>query len=78
MGDLTLQSYLKMWAFGLTPLVQMNARIEITPAGRSVIEQRADAIHLNGLDLWYGGVHLTPENQIRWDTAARRLTQTKN
>jgi hypothetical protein len=74
MGDLTLLSYLKMWSMGPSPLIQTNGRIEITSAGRAVIENRADAIQCIGIDVWYGGVHFTPKNPWRWDTAAHCLT----
>lgn len=71
MGDLQLQSYLKVWTSGATPLIHDNSgTLEITEAGRAVLEGRADAIQLNGIDIWYGGVHLTPENQWRWNEAA--------
>jgi hypothetical protein len=76
MGDLTLQTYLDMWESGPSPLVKANGIVEITTAGRSVIENRADAIHLNGIDLWCGGVHLTTENQWRWDSSQQRLERT--
>ena len=75
-GDLTLQVCLDLWKSGPSPLVNYygdSGIVEITPAGRSVIENRADAIDLNGIDLWYGGVHLTIENQWRWDSARQRL-----
>jgi hypothetical protein len=77
MGDLTLQSYLKIWSAGPAPLVQTNGKIEITAAGRAVIEQHADAIQLIGIDHWYGGVRLTPDNLWRWDTGAHRMIQTR-
>jgi hypothetical protein len=76
-GDLTLQSYLRIWASGRAPLVRINGKIEITAAGREVIKQHADAIPFIGIDIWYGGVHLTPDNPWRWDTAAHRLIQTE-
>jgi len=75
MGDSTLQSYLKIWASGPSPLVRINGKIEITVDGRAVVEERADAIPLNGIDVWYGGVHLTRDNAWRWDAESHRLTQ---
>jgi hypothetical protein len=78
MGDLTLQSYLKIWASGPSPLIRINGKIEITAAGREVLEERADAIPLIGIDLWYGGVHLTRDHPWRWDAAEHRLAQTKS
>ena len=47
--------------------------IELTDAGRAVLEGRADYIKLNGIDRWIGGVHLTSENVWRYDPASRAL-----
>ena len=48
----------------------------ITEAGRDVLDGRADAIELNGIDRWLGGVHLRGlEAQWRWDTRQGRLVQ---
>ena len=33
----------------------------------------ADFVELNGLDLWLGGVHLSPNNLWRWDESAERI-----
>lgn len=42
----------------------------ITQAGRDVLDGRADAIELNGIDRWLGGAHLRGlEAQWRWDEA---------
>jgi hypothetical protein len=73
MGDLTLQSYLDSLSSGPTPLIHENGDAEITEAGRSVLANKADAIDLIGIDLWYGGVHLTPENLWRWNPARQAL-----
>jgi hypothetical protein len=72
-GDLQLQAYLDMWASGPSPLIQKNGIVEITATGRSVIENSSDAIQLNGIDLWYGGVHMTRENHWRWDTRQKKM-----
>lgn len=47
--------------------------IALTDAGRQVLEGRADAIALNGIDLWRGGVHLVGRPRWRWDEDAGRL-----
>jgi hypothetical protein len=73
MGDLQLQSYLDMWASASTPVVKENGTIDITPAGRNVLQGSVDAIQLNGIDLWYGGIHLTPDRVWRWNNSERRL-----
>lgn len=62
-GDGQFKAYLDMWAATPSPLVKDNGTLEITVTGRSVINNRVDAIQINGIDLWYGGVHLTAGNQ---------------
>jgi hypothetical protein len=62
-----------MWASGPSPLVKENGGFEITAAGRSVIQNAADAVALNGIDLWYGGVHLTSDNLWRWNATRQKL-----
>src|SRR5262245_33467956 len=51
--------------------------IAITDAGRDVLGGHADAVVLNGLDVWRGGVHLVaPRGQQspwRWDAGRERL-----
>jgi hypothetical protein len=73
MGDLGLQAYLKMWATGVSPLIAGSGPFEITRFGRSVIETREDAIRPEELDLWLGGVHLSPNNVWRWDTRLNKI-----
>lgn len=73
MGDLQLQAYLEMWGSAKTPLVEETDMVRITAAGRNVLQDRADAIALNGIDLWYGGVHLTPDNLWRWNRTRHKL-----
>jgi hypothetical protein len=75
MGDLTLQAYLDLLAAGPAPLVLEERDVEITVHGRNVVENKADAIDLLGIDLWYGGVHLTPANLWRWNRERRILIQ---
>jgi Domain of unknown function (DUF1835) len=74
MGDLQLQSYLDIWSSGPSPLIEENGEIQLTDAGRQVLMNQADALDLNGIDLWYGGVHLTPDSLWRWDPTERKLT----
>ena len=73
MGDLSLQSYLDMWGSGRSPLIHETDVVEITDAGRDVLLNTADAVALNGIDLWYGGVHLTPDNLWRWNSALGQI-----
>jgi len=43
-------------------------RAELTEAGHAVLDGRADAVRLRGVDRWIGGVHLCAEVGIwRWD-----------
>jgi hypothetical protein len=72
-GDLQLKACLHMLESGPLPLIKNNGMWEITTAGRSVIENRADAIQLNGIDCWCGGVHLTRDNQWRWNAPRQKV-----
>jgi hypothetical protein len=47
-----------------------NARFEITEPGKSVLRGEADFVELNGIDVWLGGVHLSPNNLWRWDESS--------
>ena len=49
-------------------------RLDLTGAGRSVLDGQADAIELNGIDRWMGGVHLTgSQGEWRWDETQSQL-----
>ena len=52
-------------------------QLALTTAGRQVLAGEADAMALNGIDLWYGGTHLLPGNLWRWDRANRCLVAPK-
>jgi hypothetical protein len=73
MGDLTLQSYIDTLSLGPSALVHGEHDVEITENGRNVLESKADAIDLLGIDVWFGGVHLTPGNLWRWDRSRQIL-----
>jgi hypothetical protein len=48
---------------------------EITEAGESVLDGRADFVEIKGIDTRLGGVHLSGKNNIwRWDDRAQRLS----
>jgi len=48
---------------------------EITEAGESVLNGRADFVEMNGIDTWLGGVHLLGRTDLwRWDNQAQSLT----
>jgi len=49
----------------------------ITETGRRALAGQADAVALNGIDRWLGGVHLAAGQPAwRWDEQARRLVAT--
>ena len=52
-----------------------RARISLTDAGREVAAGRQDAVVVNGIDEWRGGVRLWGQNSSpwRWDPAAETL-----
>ena len=53
----------------LTRYIVQTARFKLTPSGEAVLDVCADAVVINGLDLWLGGVHLlgTTRHMWRWD-----------
>jgi hypothetical protein len=83
MGDWSFASLVDALASGATPLLAyedgapvaeddpegtMERRAAITEAGREVLAGRADAVWMNGIDRWIGGVHLSGrEIPWRWD-----------
>jgi hypothetical protein len=84
LGDLGFYDILRSLAAARAPLVRIDdarapdapqAIVEITSAGRDVVEGRADAVALNGIDQWRGGVHLSAERRSpwRWDPQAQTL-----
>jgi len=60
----------KNGAHALTPDIVRQAKFEITEPGKSVFHGEADFVELNGIDLWLGGVHLSPNNLWRWDASS--------
>jgi len=60
---------------GLTDDVDLKAlTVTLTDAGRDVIAGRQDAVALNGIDRWLGGVHLLGQNGAAWRWDAWRET----
>jgi hypothetical protein len=48
----------------------------VTDAGHDVLRGDADAVALNGIDHWLGGVHLASGGTLwRWDGEARALRE---
>ena len=73
LGDAVFIDYLRELAGGSTPLVTMSgdgmdATLSLTDAGRAVLRGEADRVKLNGIDRWFGGVHLEGAGaEWRWD-----------
>ena len=56
--------------------VQVRLRqstFKITDAGNEILNDKGDFIEMNGIDLWLGGVHLSPDNLWRWDDGEQEL-----
>ncbi len=91
LGDVVFRSRLGELARGARPLVEIDGAsggagaggpvwderpLRLTPAGHEVLVGSADAVALNGVDRWLGGVRLAGEEAAwRWDPAARRLVR---
>ena len=85
MGDLGHFDIVRALATARVPLVTVDPRptapdlrghtVSITDAGRSVLTGRADAVALNGIDEWRGGVHLSgiDRSPWRWDPERETL-----
>jgi hypothetical protein len=59
---------------GAAPDDCLRQQFTLTAAGRDVLDRRADAVHLNGIDRWRGGVRLAgAESDWRWDPSRRTL-----
>jgi hypothetical protein len=91
MGDLTFFRHAEGLSYKRQPLVRSvdapshrtdsqspaRAMLEITDTGRAVLEGAADAVRVNGIDRWYGGVHLTgDEAEWRWSSEKETLVRT--
>ena len=57
----------------LTPDIVHNAKFELTEPGQAVLRGDTDFVKLNGVDLWLGGVHLSPNNLWRWDESSGKI-----
>jgi hypothetical protein len=87
MGDLGLFDVALRLAAARVPLVTVDpatsprklhtSTMQLTDAGREVAAGRQDAVALNGIDEWRGGVHLLGGNQSpwRWNARAETLVQ---
>ena len=52
-----------------------NAAFELTGEGEAVLSGKSDFINNNGIDRWFGGVHMTQENVWRWDERNQRAVR---
>jgi hypothetical protein len=84
MGDWGFYDVLRRLASARTPLLTIDgatdnsgigaSTVTLTEAGRDVIEGRENAVTLNGIDRWLGGVHLVAEKISPWRWDAWRET----
>lgn len=83
-GDSGLFDIVHRLAAARVPLVAIDpptlpvdlrvAAIRLTAAGRDVLAGRSDAVVLNGIDEWRGGVHLFGQDRSPWRWDAERET----
>jgi len=68
MGDLGHFDIVRALASARVPLVGITPprTVSITDAGRRVLAGRDDAVALNGIDEWRGGVHLVGADRSPW------------
>jgi hypothetical protein len=87
LGDSSLFQTVRDLADAQVPLVTIGrgpmtgtsvGNVAITDAGRDVVQGREDAVRLNGIDQWRGGVHLAAGRPAwRWDPARKTLVLCK-
>ncbi|HEY5885980.1 MAG TPA: hypothetical protein VIT88_14935 [Pyrinomonadaceae bacterium] len=84
LGDTQFWLAMKRLADANQPLLRINgsgmsaeAPVEITDLGRAILRGDGDAVVLNGIEGWLGGVYLSDERNLwRWDDASQRIVQT--
>jgi hypothetical protein len=73
-GDLSFFACLDRLARGRAPLLALDGeRVTLTGAGAAVLNGASDAIELNGIDRWLGGVHLAGPDAWRWNPATQAI-----
>jgi hypothetical protein len=89
MGDLEFWRYLRTLSQGESPLLRidgtlagadfrqtpqfLSSRVELTEAGVATLAGEADRVAIQGIDEWYGGLHLEGHSVgWRWDANAGR------
>lgn len=90
MGDLEYWKFLRDLAVGSHPLITidgvagladfrevpnfLNRRVALTELGEQILDGTADALSVQGIDEWYGGLHLQGHDvPWRWNSSAGRL-----
>jgi hypothetical protein len=83
-GDSSLFTVVHRLADARVPLVAIEppsagmdlrgATIQLTTTGRQVLDGSRDAVALNGIDEWKGGVHLSGRDRSPWRWDAQRET----
>jgi hypothetical protein len=87
LGDFQLYLALRQLSCARTPLLRgghgpkaemdsttiKQSAFEITDKGKAVLDGDSDFVHLNGIDMWLGGVHLTNKNFWRWDVEQEKI-----
>ena len=80
-GDSEVKRHLRALASRKVPLATIieaehvsKIAVGITEQGMAVL-RGGDDIALNGIDVWLGGVHLTPENLWRWDPQSAAIVR---
>ncbi len=84
MADTTFLFHLRRMSVGSAPLVTLGGSprraplaglvATLTDTGRRVLDAKADAVQLNGIDRWLGGVRLRGNAAVwRWDESSGRL-----
>jgi hypothetical protein len=53
----------------------LDASMELTDTGRDVLNGKRDAVEINGIDRWLGGVHLGVGQVWRWDEENGTITR---
>jgi Domain of unknown function (DUF1835) len=77
LGDTVFADYMNDLSSGPAPLVALRhgARVDVTltDTGAAVLRGESDRVHVNGIDRWFGGVHLEGhEVAWRWDGSSVR------
>jgi hypothetical protein len=52
-------------------------RLRLTAHGERVLRGEADRVELLGIDRWFGGTHVTPDNPWRWHPAEGKLVRSQ-